>query len=180
MVGQATPVDARLAITSRRDEKRYADARVPADTIERILDAGRLAGSSKNRQPWTFVLVADAERRARLAEGVYAPSNVRNAAFVVGVLVSGKGPTGFDAGRAAQNMLLAAWNEGLASSPNGVADEEIVRRELEAGDDERPAIVLSFGLPQRRRDPEQRTANEWSAHANRKPLADVVRRLGPA
>jgi nitroreductase len=180
MVGQATPVDARLAITSRRDEKRYADASVPPDVIERILDAGRVAGSSKNRQPWSFVLVEDAERRARLSEGVYAPDNVRTAAFVVGILVSGKGPTSFDAGRAAQNMLLAAWNEGLASSPNGVADEEVVRRELEADDDERPAIVLSFGVPKRRRDPERRTPDEWSARANRKPLGDVVRRPGPA
>jgi nitroreductase len=177
MVGQATPVDARLAITSRRDEKRYANERVPAETIERILDAGRLTGSSKNRQPWTFVLIEDAERRSRLAEGVYERDNVRTAAFVVGILVAGKGPTSFDAGRAAQNMLLAAWNEGLASSPNGVADEEVVRRELEAGEDERPAIVLSFGVPQRRRDPERRPADEWSARANRRPLADVVRRL---
>jgi nitroreductase len=170
-------VDAYLAIASRRDEKRYADAPVPVEKIERILDAGRLSGSGKNRQPWTFVLVEDAECRGRLAEGVYAPENVRSAAVAVGILVSGKGPTSFDAGRAAQSMLLAAWNEGLASSPNGIADEEIVRRELEAGEEERPVIVLTFGLPARPRDPSSRTAPEWSDRANRKSLADVVRRL---
>ena len=173
-------MDAYLAIASRRDEKRYADAPVPRETIERILDAGRLAGSGGNRQPWTFALVEDAGRRASLAQGVYAPDNVRTAAFAVGVLVSGKGPTSFDAGRAAQNMLLAAWNEGLASSPNGIADEELARRALGASEDERPVIVLSFGVPQRPRDPERRAPAEWSSRANRRPLDEVVRRLDPA
>ena len=38
-------------------------------------------------------------------------------------------------------------------------------------------IVLTFGVPQRLRDPESRAAVEWSARANRRPLDDVVRRL---
>jgi nitroreductase len=170
-------MDAYLAIASRRDEDRYADAPVPADVVERILDAGRLSGSGKNRQPWTFVVVDDRARLERIAEAVYEPDNLRTAAFAVGILVSGKGPTSFDAGRAAQSMLLAAWNEGVISTPNGIADEEVVRRELEAGEEERPVIVLTFGLPARPRDPSARTGAEWSARANRKPLAEVVRRL---
>jgi nitroreductase len=170
-------MDAYLAIASRRDEDRYADAPVPDDVVERILDAGRLSGSGKNRQPWTFVVVSDRARLERLAEGVYEPENPRTAAFAVGILISGKGPTSFDAGRAAQSMLLAAWNEGVISTPNGIADEEVVRRELEAGEEERPVIVLTFGLPARPRDPSSRTAAEWSARANRKPLGEVVRRL---
>ena len=43
--------------------------------------------------------------------------------MVVAIVVSGKGPISFDAGRAAQNMLLAAWNEGVGGSPNGISDE---------------------------------------------------------
>ena len=39
-------------------------------------------------------------------------------------MVSGKGPVAFDTGRAAQNMMLAAWNEGVVSSPNGIANPE--------------------------------------------------------
>ena len=62
-------MDAYLAIASRRDEDRYADAPVPDDVVERILDAGRLSGSGKNRQPWTFVVVSDRARLERLAEG---------------------------------------------------------------------------------------------------------------
>ena len=83
----------------------------------------------------------------------------------------------FDAGRAAQNMLLAAWNEGLSSCPNGIADADRVRSALDVAEDEDVSIVLSFGIPERPRDVAARSAEEWSSRANRKPLAEVVRRL---
>jgi nitroreductase len=171
-------VDTYLAITSRRDDDRYLDTPVADDIVRRILDAGRLSGSARNRQPWTFVVVAERARLQRLAEGLYEPDNARTCAFAVGILVSGKGPTSFDAGRAAQSMLLAAWNDGLLSTPNGIADEDVVRRELDAEPEERPAIVLTFGRPARPRHPERRSPEEWSERASRKPLDEVVRRLG--
>ena len=170
-------MDTYLAIASRRDERRYAPEPLPEVTAETILDAGRLAGSAANRQPWTFVVVEGPERREHLAGGVFVPENVLSAALVVGIVVRGTGPTAFDAGRAAQNMLLAAWNAGISSCPNGIADPERVAAALEAGEEERPVIVLSFGLPARPRDPEALPAAEWSRRANRRPLADVVRRL---
>ena len=75
---------------------------VPAETRDRILDAGRLSGSSKNRQRWEFVLVSGGARD-RLAEAVYAPENVASAALVVAIV----GEAGaFDTGRCAQNMML--------------------------------------------------------------------------
>ncbi len=171
-------MDAYLAIASRRDQRRYEPEPLPDEVVTRILDAGRLAGSGSNRQPWTFVVVESRDRVEALAKGVYAPGNVLGAGLVVGVAVSGKGPVSFDAGRAAQNMLLAAWNEGVASCPNGIADRDAVSAALGLSDDEAPAIVLTFGRPQRPRDPESRSADEWSARANRRPLDDVVRRLG--
>jgi nitroreductase len=173
----ATDVDTYLAIASRRDERRYEPETLPGETVTRILDAGRLAGSGSNRQPWTFVVVEDRERVEELARCVYAPQNVLGAGLVVAIVVSGKGPVSFDAGRAAQNMLLAAWNEGVSSCPNGLADREAARAVLGLAEGETPAIVLTFGVPQRRRDPESRTAADWSARANRRPLDDVVRRL---
>jgi nitroreductase len=169
-------MDTFLAIASRRDERRYRPDTLPDETVERILDAGRLSGSAANRQPWTFLLPAG-DRIAQLAEGVYEPTNIRSAGLVVAIVVAGKGPVRFDAGRAAQNMLLAAWNEGVSSCPNGIADAERVRSALALGEDEDVAIVLSFGLPERPRDVAARSAGEWSARANRKPLSDVVRRL---
>jgi nitroreductase len=162
-------VDTRLAVSSKRDERRYADRPIPDDLVERILDAGRVAGSSANRQQRRFVVVESEEARARIAGAVYVPTNVTQAALVVAVV----GRSGFDVGRAAQNMMLVAWNEGVVSCPNGLSDPDAAATVL--GDD--PGYVVSFGYPPRPRDPERRPADEWSARANRRPLAESVVRV---
>jgi nitroreductase len=165
-------MDTLLAIASRREVRDYEPRALPRDVEERILDAGRLAGSSRNRQPWRFHVVPG----ELLVDAVYEPTNLRGAPFVVAIVVSGKGPVSFDAGRAAQNMLLAAWNEGVGASPNGISDEPAARAVLELEDEERLAIVLSFGYPAKPRDPESHSVDEWSARAKRRPLQDIVRR----
>jgi nitroreductase len=81
------------------------------------------------------------------------------------------GTAGLDTGRALQNMVLVAWNEGVVSCPNGMPDPAETAKAL--GVDE-VAIVLSFGWPETPRDPERRNAEEWSARANRKPLDELV------
>lgn len=170
-------MDTFLAIASRRDERRVLPGPLAPGTTRRILDAGRLSGSSRNAQPWTFVVVEDRDRLEQLAAAVYVPANVLGAGLVVAVLVSGKGPVAFDAGRATQSMLLAAWNEGVASCPNGVRDERAARHAVGAAVDETVTIVLTFGVPERPRDVAARTPEEWSARANRRPLEEVVRWL---
>jgi nitroreductase len=170
-------VDTLLAIASRRDERRTLPQPLSEDVVRRILDAGRLSGSSRNAQPWIFAVPTTRDRVEALADAVYVPDNVLHAGLVVAVLVRGKGPVSFDAGRAAQNMLLAAWAEGLASCPNGIKDEDRARAAVAASEDERPTIVLTFGVPERPRDADSRSVEEWSARANRRPLDDVVRRL---
>ena len=47
-------MDTFLAIVSKRDTRRYSERPIPDDIVHRILEAGRLAGSAKNRQPWRF------------------------------------------------------------------------------------------------------------------------------
>jgi nitroreductase len=168
-------VDAYLAIASKRDVKTYADRLLAAGAVDRILDAGRLSGSARNRQPWRFVVVEDGARRERLAQAVYAPDNLRTAALVVAVVATGAG-AGFDCGRAAQNMMLAAWNDGIGSSPNGLADRDAARQAIGLDADAEIAIVLSFGYPARPREPGERSVEEWSTRANRKPLEEIVRR----
>ncbi len=166
-----------LAIASRRDERKYLPQTLPAGVVARLLDAGRLSGSSRNAQPWTFAVPESRERVERIAASVFVPENVLSAGAVIAILVRGKGPVLFDAGRAAQSMLLAAWADGIASCPNGIADADAARDALDAEDDEAPVIVLSFGLPVRARDPESLTAGAWSERANRKTIDEVVRRL---
>ena len=106
-----------------------------------------MAGSSRNRQPCRFLIVADPALHDRLAGLVYAPPNVRDAALVIALVVSGRGPVDFDAGRAAQNMMLAAWNDGVAPSPNGMPDPAPVGELLGLGGASGSVIVLSFGFP---------------------------------
>jgi nitroreductase len=163
-------VDPYLAIASKRDERAYADTPVPGEVRDRILDSGRLTGSSKNRQPWEFVVVSG-EAKNRLAEAVYAPENVGTAALVVAIV----GEAGaFDTGRCVQNMMLGAWGDGVVSCPNGIRDADTAA-EICGGD---VRAVVSFGYPTRPRDPASRSAEEWSARANRKPLSELVREVG--
>ena len=160
-------MDAYLAIASRREVRDYAETPIPADVERRILDAGRLSGSSQNTQNWEFVVVSD---REALSQAVYAPSNVLGAQLVVAIAGTAKQ---FDIARAAQNMLLAAWNDGVGSCPNGISDADAAERIVGAP----VGIVLTFGYPAKPRHPESRSAEEWSARAKRKPFDEVVRRV---
>jgi nitroreductase len=166
-------VDTRLAIASRRETRDYADLPIPDDVVRTILDAGRLAGSAKNRQPWRFLLVASEAAREQLAEAVFEPGNVRGAQLIVAIL----GRSSLDTGRCAQNMLLAAWNAGVGSCPNGQKDPEAARAALGLGADDEIATVLTFGYPARERHPERLTPEEWSARADRKPLDELIERI---
>jgi nitroreductase len=169
-------VDAFLAVASKREVRRYADRPIPDDVQRRILEAGRVAGSSKNRQPWRFVVLSDRVAVERAAEAVWAADNVLGAALVIGLIVRGKGPVSFDAGRAAQNMMLAAWNDGVGSCPNGIADAAAMGDALGLTEDDHFAVVLTFGYPARDVDPQARAPEEWIARADRKPLDELVER----
>jgi nitroreductase len=158
-------VDTFLAIASRRETRDYDDTPIPDDVVHRILDAGRLSGSSQNKQKWEFVVVSDHEA---LSKCVYAPGNVLGATLVVAIAGAAGG---IDVGRAAQNMLLAAWNDGVGSCPNGIKDAEGAERIAGVP----VSIVLTFGYPAKPRDPSAHMAEEWSARAKRKPFDEVVR-----
>lgn len=171
-------MDAFLAVVSKREVREYAPQVLEAAVQRRILEAGRIAGSSRNRQARRFVVVRDDGLREEVASSVYAGENVRGAALVVAVVVGRKGPTSFDAGRAAQNMMLAASNDGVGSCPNGIADAERLRAALGHGEDEAVATVLTFGYPAKpRRDPESLSADEWIERADRRPWEEIVREV---
>ncbi len=166
-------VDTWLTVASRREVREYADRDIPQDVVRTILDAGRLAGSARNRQPWRFLMVESPEARELLADSVYAPGNVLAARLVVAIA----GGSGFDTGRAAQNMMLVAWNAGVGSCPNGINEPEQAQQALGLAADDEIATVLTFGYPARDRDPTRHTAEEWSAKADRKPLEELVGRI---
>ena len=84
-------MDTYLAIASRRDQRRYRPEPLSDDVVGRILDAGRLAGSASNRQPWTFVVPEGRSRVEAVAKTVYVPDNVLGAGLVVAVVANGMG-----------------------------------------------------------------------------------------
>jgi nitroreductase len=165
-------VDAYLAIVSKREVRKYAERALPREVVRRILEAGRIAGSSQNRQARRFVVIDRVRDDA--ARCVFAPANVSTAALAVAIVIGGRGPAGLDAGRAAQNMMLAAWDDGVGSCPNGIADADELSRLLGLEDSERVANVLSFGYPARELDPARRTPEEWIEAADRKPFDEIV------
>ena len=55
------------AITDRRSIRKYKPVKVPRECTEEILEAGMLAPSSKNRQPWKFVVAEGSGREGALA-----------------------------------------------------------------------------------------------------------------
>jgi nitroreductase len=159
-------MDAHACIRSKRDSRSYAGREVPEEALQRILRAGRMAGSSKNTQPWRFVVLRDPERKAAIAACGQFAAHVPSAPLAIAVVLT-PGGGAFDAGRAAQNMMLAAWADGITSCPVAMHDRDCAARELGLPPDHTVAIVISFGYPE----------SEASLHRGvaRTPLAELVR-----
>ncbi len=158
-------MDAYNCILTKRDSRAYTEQAISEVTRERVLRAGRMAGSSKNTQPGRFVVLRDAARKAELAACGQFAQHVPAAPVVVAVVLA-PGGGDFDAGRAAQNMMLTAWAEGITSCPVSMHDRECASRVLGVPEGHRVAIVLAFGYP----------ASEESLHRGiaRTPLAELV------
>jgi nitroreductase len=141
--------------------------------VRRILDAGRISGSAKNRPPWRFLVLGDRGLVDEVAQTVHAPPNLLGGPLVSAIVVGVKGPVR----AAAQNMMLAASNQGVVSCPNGIANPGCLAELLGLEPDEQVQIVLSSGYPARPRDPEARPPEEWIRRADRRPLEEVARHL---
>src|SRR5215207_3426516 len=133
-------------IRTKRDTRAYAGRPIPEETLRRILQAGRMAGSSKNTQPVRFVVLRDQKRKEELAACGDFATHLPSAAVVVAVvLLPDGGP--FDAGRAAQNMMVAAWAEGITSCPTTMHHADDAARVLRLPPGHRVAITLPLGYP---------------------------------
>jgi nitroreductase len=117
--------------------------------LQRVLQAGRMSGSSKDSQPWRFIVVTDrATLQALSRTGDYA-QHVAGAAFAVAIVFDPAFYRGeFDSGRAAQNMMLAAWNDGLGSCLASMHREDDCKAVLGVPPELRLQHIISFGYPQ--------------------------------
>jgi len=158
-------MDATTCIRTKRDSRAYTAVPVPEESLQSILQAGRMAGSSKNTQPCRYVVLRDAKRKEEVAAcGQFATPMLAAPLAIAIVLAPGGGA--FDAGRAAQNMMLAAWEQGITSCPVAMHDRDCAARELGLPGDHAVAMVIAFGYPE----------SEASRHRNvpRTPLAELV------
>jgi nitroreductase len=139
-------MDAYHCIITKRDTRVYADKPIPPEALQRILQAGRMAGSAKNTQPWRFILLEERARKEELAACGQFAAHMPSAAAVVAIVMP-KESRDFDAGRAAQNMMLAAWAEGITSCPVAMHDQECAQRVLGVPEGHRVSIVIAFAYP---------------------------------
>lgn len=165
------------AITTKRAIRHFTDRPLPAEALERILDAGRRAGSSKNSQRWEFIVVADREvLRELTAVGPWAGHLAGAAVAVALVTPDPRVPNAplsvmFDLGQVAANMCLVAWELGIGSVPATVYQHDLARRLLAYPENRHCEYLLSFGWPA---DPAELTAPPRAG--GRKPLAELVHR----
>jgi nitroreductase len=164
------------AIRRVRVVRSFADKPLPPEAVERIVDAGRHTGSSKNQQAWDFIVIRDREQlKALAAVGTYA-GHLAGATVAVALVTPGSttkpssSSVMWDLGRAAQNMVLAAWEMGIGSVPATVYDHALAARLLGLPGDRRCDFLLSFGYP---KDPEKLTAPPKKG--GRKSLDEIVR-----
>ena len=113
--------------------------------LERLLEAARWTGSSKNLQNWSFVVV-DGDQKARLAECGNFTDPLRNAPVAI-ALVEEPGGYEFDTGRVAQNLMLAADAIGIASCPITLHREDAVATVLGLPENARCRYAVALGYP---------------------------------
>jgi len=167
-------MDAYRCIVSKRDLRRYTPTAIERPALLQILEAGRRSGSARNRQPWEFIVVTDPAALGDLARGGRFAGHLARAAAGIALLVDSPGAL-FDAGRCAQNVMLAAWNLGIASCPVGLRDDGEVRRILHLPERAVLATTIALGYPDPRgRSRAERLALAVVAQGGRKPLESLV------
>jgi nitroreductase len=135
------------AIRTIRAVRQYAPRPVPDEVVTRILEAGRLTGSSKNTQPWQFILVKDRAIMEDLSKcGDYA-QHLLQAHFAIVVVTEKLRSASYDAGRCCQNLMLEAWNEGVGSCIATMHRAEDARKVLAIPEEYELQQVIAFGYP---------------------------------
>src|SRR5215468_8138306 len=137
------------AIRSRRNVRTYQDRPIPAEDIDRILEAGRRAPSASNRQPWDFVLVTDRSQLQQLTTVWVGARHLAQAAAAV--VLTLRRPEEeryvtidqYDLGQATMTMMLAATDLGIGSGHSAIGDQEECRRILGIPEDRICAYMLA-------------------------------------
>ena len=162
------------AIRTRRAIRDFADRPVEPEHVERILDAGRRANSSKNLQRWEFIVCRDRGLLRDLAKLGPWTGHIAGAAVAIALVTpdprrSEPLSVMFDLGMAAQSMMLAAWELRIGSCPATVYEHDEARRLLGYPASHHCEYILSFGYPA---DPAKLEAPPRPGR--KRPLGEIV------
>jgi nitroreductase len=159
-------LDTFTCIRTRREIRDYLDDKSVSDEdLLKILEAGRVAPSSKNSQPWQFVVIKDKETLTRIASLTPTGSHIAKASLAIAVLMDGAKLPEIDGTRAVQNMVLEAWDLGIGSCWVTNFYEDAVKDILGAPQRMKMVTVIPFGYPK-----EPRTTRKKM----RKALEEIV------
>ena len=146
-------------MTNRRSVRSYTEEEIPAEKLEKILQAGLLAESGKNLKPWEFIVVEDKEVLAKMAKSRAAGGAMLEHAKCAVVVVGDTEKTDVwaeDCSVAMAHMHLMAdclgvgscWVQGrLREASDGRTTEEFIRDLLGIPDQYGVEAVLSLGMP---------------------------------
>jgi nitroreductase len=145
-------------IHRRRSIRKYKAQPVPAEKLQRVLEAGRKAPSWANKQCWRFILIDDEHLRSKLNEimgGNPGDTVYTDAPYTLVICADpfasgkkdGKEYYMFDVGIALENIMLAAAEEGLGTCCIGWFDERSVRNLLGIPEEYRVVALTPIGYP---------------------------------
>jgi nitroreductase len=169
-------------ILRRQSDRKYSDKPIEAEKLERIIEAGRMAPSACNAQPWRFIVATDPQLVGQLAEAASAKllgMNVfvgqapvilvivrkkPNFSSRVGGTIKSKDYSHIDIGIAAENICLQAAAEGIGSCIIGWFDEKQIKKILNIPVSKRVELIITLGYSlseyrQKRRKPKEETAS---------------------
>jgi nitroreductase len=148
------------ALQERRSVRKYANDSVPAEKLERILEAARIAPSWSNQQCWRFIVVSDPAKKKAIADSMPKSNPAKRAVGVTAPLVlvlcadpqesgihDGKEYYLLDAGLAMQQLMLAAHAENLGTCWVAWFDEETVRKACAVPPEYRIVALSPLGYP---------------------------------
>ena len=125
MTSTPSPREATQEIRNVRQARLYKPDPVPADVLDELLEIARWTGSSRNTQPWEFIVITDKDQLKKISE-VRTPINwVADAPLAIAIVLKGESPVteAFDEGRVTERLLIGAHMLGLGGGTAWFGDD---------------------------------------------------------
>jgi nitroreductase len=127
--------------------RHFKDTPIPDPIVQQIVEAGRLTASASNSQPWHFIVIRDKETLRQLGQLAHTGPYIAQAPLAM-VVAMDRSPLAIsDGSRAIQDMILAAWSQGIGSNWVGYNNLPEVNSLLGIPEEVSVLAILPFGYP---------------------------------